>query len=79
MSALLTQSHGHNQRPIGYNLKHLCTPERTMVACLRAVAAATKTKLTTADIADMSPLIVHVPHAAHSLILQAKPAHLTTA
>lgn len=50
-----------------------------MVACLRAVAAATKTKLTTADIADMSPLIVHVPHAAHSLILQAKPAHLTTA
>ena len=77
MSALLTQSHGHNQRPIG--LKHLCTPDRTMVACLGAVAAATKTKSATAYIADMSPLIVHVPHAAHSLILQAKPAHLTTA
>ncbi len=50
-----------------------------MVTCLRAVAAATEAVLAKADIVAMCPLFVYVPHAVHSLNLQAKTALLTPA
>ena len=52
---------------------------RGLVCCLRAVAAATEAVLACADIVAMCELTVHVPHAVHALISQAKTAHLTPA
>lgn len=45
--------------------KCLSATERAMGACLRAVAAATKAALATADIVAMCPLIAHVLHTLH--------------
>lgn len=75
MSAVLTQSHGDKQQPIGYYSKRLSTAERPMVAWVEAAVAATEAVLATADIVAMCPLTVHVPHAV--LILQAKTTHPT--
>ena len=49
-----------------------------MVACLKAVAAATEAVLATVDIFALCHLNVHNPHAVKSLIT-GKPTHLTTA
>ncbi len=79
MSAVLTQSHGDKQQPIGYYSKQLSTTERAMVACPRAVAATTEAVLAKADIVAVCPLFVYVSHAVHPLSLQAKTALLTPA
>ena len=50
-----------------------------MVACLKAVAAATEAVLATMDIVAMCHLNVHVPHAIKSFIYRKKNAHLTPA
>ena len=59
--------------------KRISTAERGMVACLKAVAAATEAVLTPIDIVAMCPFNVHVPHAVKSLNLQEKNIHLTPA
>ena len=50
-----------------------------MVACLKAVAAATEAVLATIDTVAMCLLSVHVPHGVKSFIYRKKNAHLTSA
>ena len=65
-------------RPVGYYSKHLDSVIRGMVSCLRLVVAATEAVLACSDIVSMSPLTIHVPHAAQ-LITLARTASLTPA
>ena len=58
---------GDNQRPVVYFSNGISTTKRGMVACVRAVEAATEAVLATADIVAMCPLTVHEPHAVHTL------------
>jgi hypothetical protein len=79
MSAVLTQYHGVGYRPVGYYSKRLDSVIRGMVSCLRSVAATTEAVLACSDIVALSPLAIHVPHAVHTTITQARTAHLTPA
>ncbi|XP_051791515.1 uncharacterized protein LOC127530005, partial [Erpetoichthys calabaricus] len=79
MNAVLTQLHGDKQRPVAYFSKKLDPIAAALPPCLRAVAATTEAVLASTDVVLMSPLTVQVPHAVHSILIQAKTSHLTTA
>ena len=74
MSAVLTEYHGVGYRPVGYCSKRLDSAIRGMVSCLRSVAAAIEAVLSCSDVA-IYPLTVHVPHAVHAIITQARTTH----
>ncbi|KAL2076467.1 hypothetical protein ACEWY4_027931 [Coilia grayii] len=71
-SAVLCQKHGGRNLPIAYVSRTLDTVASGLLPCLRAVAAC-------ADIVQMFPLTVYIPHEVHALLLQAKTTHLTSA
>jgi hypothetical protein len=62
-------------RPFGYYSIRF----KGRVSCLRSVATAAESVLACSDIVAMSPLTIHVPHAVHAIITQARMAHLTPA
>lgn len=64
---------------MGYYSKRLDSVARGLVPSLRAVAAATEAVLACADLLAMCPMTVHVPHAVHAIVSQARTAHLTPA
>lgn len=79
MKAVLTQAFGDKQRPLAFYSCKLDCVASGLPTCVQACAAAAEAVKKSADIILGHPLIVKVPHAVTSILLQANLSYLTHA
>uniref|UniRef100_A0A669C837 ribonuclease H n=1 Tax=Oreochromis niloticus TaxID=8128 RepID=A0A669C837_ORENI len=79
MKAVLTQAFGDKQRPLAFYSCKLDSVASGLPTCVQACAAAAEAVKKSADIILGHPLIVKVPHAVTSILLQANLSYLTHA
>nr|XP_024661405.1 uncharacterized protein LOC106675941 isoform X2 [Maylandia zebra] len=77
MKAVLTQAFGDKQRPLAFYSCKLDCVASGLPTCVQACAAAAEAVKKSADIILGHPLIVKVPHAVTSILLQANLSYLT--
>ncbi|XP_072557746.1 uncharacterized protein [Paramormyrops kingsleyae] len=79
MTSVQTQFHGGRCKPVAYYSKHMDSVARALPPCLRAVAAAAEAMMASADLVQLHPLTLRVPHAVHTILTQARTSHLAPA
>ncbi|KAL3981334.1 collagen type VI alpha [Sarotherodon galilaeus] len=79
MKAVLTQAFGDKQRPLAVYSCELDSVASGLPTCVQACAAAAEAVKKSADIVLGHKLIIKVPHAVTSILLQANLSYLTHA
>lgn len=79
MKAVLTQAFGDRQRPLAFYSCKLDSVASGLPTCVQACAAAAEAVKKSADIILGHSLIIKVPHAVTSILLQANLSYLTHA
>uniref|UniRef100_W5NLA8 Reverse transcriptase/retrotransposon-derived protein RNase H-like domain-containing protein n=1 Tax=Lepisosteus oculatus TaxID=7918 RepID=W5NLA8_LEPOC len=76
-SAVLLQAHGDRFKPVAYYSQCLTSVARGLPVCLCAVAAAAAAVMASAPLVCYHPLMVLVPHAVASILLQSKTSYFS--